>query len=110
MRNVSRSRTVIGRCAGTVSFRGPSSRRSTLRSASSGSRRSTGSSSRSVHSSTRIIVATAVIGLVIEEMRKIVLRPIGPSAPSAFAPIASTCTSPRRLTSVTMPGTSPRST
>ena len=101
---------MIGRCAGTVSSSGPSSRFSTLRSASSGSSRSTGSSSRSLHSSTRIIAAAAVIGLVIEEMRKIVSRRIGSLPPSAFVPIASTCTSPRRLTSVTSPGTSPRST
>ena len=74
MRKVSRSRTVIGRFAGTVSSSGPSSRLSTRRLASSGSSRSTGSSSRSLHSSTRIIAATAVIGLVIEVMRKSVSR------------------------------------
>src|SRR5437016_13540914 len=75
-----------------------------------GSSRCTGSSSRSRHSSTRIIVAAAVIGLVNEAMRKIVSRRIGSPPPTAFVPIASTCTSPRRLTSVTIPGTSPRST
>ena len=80
MRKVSRSRTVIGRCAGTVSSSGPSRRFRTWRSASSGSSRSTGSSSRSLHSSTRIMVAAAVIGLVIEEMRKIVSRRIGSRA------------------------------
>ena len=74
------------------------------------SSRSTGSSSRSLHSSTRIIVAAAAIGLVIEAMRKIVSRRIGSPPPTALVPIASTCTSPRRLTSVTIPGTSPRST
>src|SRR5438093_66458 len=54
---VSRSRTVMGRFAGTLSSRGPSGRARTLRPASSGRSRSTGSSSRSRHSSTRIIVA-----------------------------------------------------
>jgi hypothetical protein len=38
--NVSKSRTVIGRAAGTVSSSGPSIRRSTRRSSSSGSSRS----------------------------------------------------------------------
>src|SRR5665647_142407 len=105
-----RSRTVIGRIAGTVSWSGPSSRFRTLRSASSGSSRSTGSSRRSLHSSTRIIAAAAVTGLVIDEMRKIVSRRIGSLPPTAVVPIASTCTSPRRLTSVTRPGAWPPST
>lgn len=108
-RKVSRSRSVIGRFAGTVSPTGPSIRRRTRRFASSGSSRSTGWSSRSRHSSTRIMAAAAAIGLVIEATRKIVSRRIG-SPPSAFRPIASTCTSSRRLTSVTSPGISPRST
>ena len=59
---------VTGRSAGTVSSNGTSSCFKTLRSAISGSSRSTGSSSRDLPSSTKIIVATAVIGLVIEEM------------------------------------------
>src|SRR2546421_8543715 len=86
MRKVSRSRTVIGRFAGTVSSSGPSSRFNTLRSASSGSQRSTGSSSRSLHSSTRIIVATAMIGLVIEEMRKMVSRRMGGASADRLRP------------------------
>ena len=106
---VSRSRTVIGRFAGTVSSTGPSRLFSTWRSASSGRKSSTGSSSRSLHSSTRISVAAAVIGLVIEAMRKIVSRRIGAS-PNDCAPIASTWISPRRLTSATRPGMSPRET
>ena len=73
--NVSRSRTVMARRAGTVYSSGPSTRISTRRSASSGSRSSTGSSSRSTHSSTRIIAAAAVTGLLIDAMRKIVSRP-----------------------------------
>src|SRR5215203_949047 len=35
---------------------------------------------------------------------------MGSLSPNALVPIASTLTSPRRLTSVTMPGTTPRST
>jgi len=68
---------VIARFAGSVSSSVPLSRFKTWRFASSGSHRSTGSSSRSVHSSTRIIVAAAVIGLVMEEMRKMVSRRMG---------------------------------
>ena len=56
-----------------------------------------------------IIAATATIGLVTEETRKIVSRRIGSPTPKAFVPIASTCTSPRLLISVTIPGTTPRS-
>jgi hypothetical protein len=37
-----------------------------------------------LHSSIRIIVATAVIGLVIEAMRKIVSRRIGSPPPKGF--------------------------
>src|SRR6266446_4585828 len=110
MRNVSKSRKVIDRFAGSVSSIGPSSRFNTRRSASSGKSRSTGSSSRSLHSSTRIIAAAAVIGLVIEAMRKIVSRSTGSPSPSVFMPSASTCTSPCRLTSATRHGTSLRST
>jgi hypothetical protein len=82
----------------------------TLRFASSGNSGSTGSSRRSFASSTRIIAAVPVIGLVIEAMRKIVSRRIGSLPPKAFAPIASTCVSPRRLTSVTRPDMRPLST
>jgi hypothetical protein len=110
MRKVRRSRSVVDRFAGSVSSSGPSSLFNTWRSANSGNSRSTGSSSRNLHSSTRIIAAAAVIGFVIEAMRKIVSRLIGSALPSAFMPIASTCASPRRLTSATKPGTSPRST
>jgi hypothetical protein len=109
-RRVSKSRREIGRWAGTVSAIGPSSRAMTLRSASSGRNRSTGASSRSRHSSTRIIAATATIGSVIDAILKIVSRFIGAVPPNAIVPSASTWTSPRRLTSVTMPGTLPRST
>jgi hypothetical protein len=101
---------VIGRFAGKVSSSGLSIARRTRRSASSGSHRSTGSSRRSAHSSTRIIAAAATIGLVTEAMRKMVSRRIGSLPPYALVPIASTRTSPRRLTSVTTPGTTPRPT
>src|SRR6266849_3424596 len=106
-RKVSRSRSVIARFAGTVSSSGLSMRLRTLRFASSGNSGSTGSSRRSFASSTRIMAAAAVIGFVIEAMRKIVSRRIGSLPPKAFTPIASTCVSPRRLTSVTSPGIRP---
>jgi hypothetical protein len=51
------------------------------------------------------MAAAAVIGLVSEAMRKIVSRRIGASPSNASAPIASTCTSPRRSIRVTRPGT-----
>ena len=79
--NVSRSRRVIGRCAGTVSSSGASSRAKTWRSASSGSRSSTGSSSRSRHSSTRVMAVAAAICLVTDAIRKIVSRRIGAPPP-----------------------------
>ena len=50
---------------------------STRRLASSGSHGSIDSSSRNLHSSTRIIAATAVMSFVIEAMRKIVSRFMG---------------------------------
>jgi hypothetical protein len=74
---VSRSRSVIRRFAGTVSSSGLSIVRRALRSCSSGSHSSTGSSSLSLHSSTRIMAPTAVIGFVMEASRKIVSRRIG---------------------------------
>jgi hypothetical protein len=109
-RNVSRSRTVIARAAGTVSSSGPSMRRSTRRSASSGSRRSTGSSSPILPSSRRIIAAAAVMGFVIDVIRKSVSRRIGSAPPTALVPMTPASTSPLRLTSQTSPDTSPRST
>ena len=93
MRKVSRSSTVIGRRAGTVSSSGPSMRFRTLRSASSGSSRSTGSANATLPSSTSIIVAAARTGFVIEVMRKIVSRRIGSLLPNADTPMASTWTS-----------------
>ena len=67
--NVSRSRTVIERSAGTVSPSGPSGWRSTRRSASSGNSRSTGSSRSSKPSSAIESTTAAVMGLVIDAIR-----------------------------------------
>ncbi len=110
IRKVSRSRRVIGRLAGTTSSMGPSIAFSTLRSANSGSSRSTGSSSRSLPSSTRIIAATAVIGLDIEAMRKMVSRRMGVLRSRSCRPTTSTWVSPRRSIRVMAPATSPLST
>ena len=63
---------------------------STLRFASSGSSRSTGSSSLSLPSSTSIITATAVIGFVIEASANIVSRFIGMPASLSWKPRAET--------------------
>jgi hypothetical protein len=45
-----------------------------------------------------------VVGLISEATRKIVSRRIGALPPNASAPIAWTCTSPRRSIKVTRPG------
>src|SRR5215831_15275509 len=102
--NVSRSRAVIARAAGTVSSSGPSIRRRTLRSASSGSSRSTGSSRSISPSAATARVTAAVMGLVVEAIRKIESRATG-GPPTASVPSASTCTWPPRATSATRPGT-----
>ncbi len=107
---VSRSRTVIGRRAGTVSSSGPSTRFSTFRSASSGSHCCTGSSSRTRHSSSRIIAAAIATGLDVDAIRKIVSRRIGGPPSWRMVPSASTCVSPPRLTRATRPGMRPDST
>jgi hypothetical protein len=102
--NVSRSRVVIGRSAGTVSSNGPSGRRSTRRSPSSGSSRSTGSSRPISPSSTSAMVTAAVIGLVVEAIRKSESRGTG-RPPIDRRPSASTCTSSPTATNATSPGT-----
>src|SRR6185437_11055979 len=76
-RKVSRSATVIGLIAGTTSSTGPAGVRTTAGEASSGSHGATGSSSVIWPSSTSIITAAAVMGLVIEAMRKIESLAIG---------------------------------
>src|SRR3954447_17589038 len=78
--------TVIGRVAGTVSSRSEEIDRNTRRLASSGSHGSIDCSSRSLQSSTRIVAATAVMGLVIEAMRKIVSRVIAAGWPIDMVP------------------------
>ncbi len=110
MRKVSRSRKVTGRLAGTTSSIGPSMLLSTLRSAISGSSRSTGSSRRSLPSSTRIIAATAVIGLVMDAIRKMLSRFRGVPRSRSCMPTTSTWVSPRRSIRVMAPATSPLST
>ena len=87
--NVSRSRVVIDRSAGTVSSSGPSIRFNTRRSSSSGSRRSTGSSRPTSPSSITASVAAAVIGLVIDAIRNSESRCTG-APPTASLPNAST--------------------
>ena len=104
MRNVSTSRTVMGASRARCRRRGLSSDRSTSpvrelgQPASRPARRVGG-----LHSSTRIIVATAVTGFVIDATRgrSMSRRTAPPSPPTAIVPCASTCTSPRRdVTSV----------
>ena len=103
-RKVRRSRTVIGRCAGTVSPSiGPLGSTMTRRLASSGSRSSTGSSARSRHSSMRISAPTATIGFVIDAMRKMVSRRTGSRSPRVSVPLTPISTSSSRATSHATP-------
>jgi hypothetical protein len=83
---------VIDRVAGTTSSTGLSGVLTTTGFASSGSHRCTGSSRAIRPSSTKIMTAAAVIGLVIEASRKIESRSMGPP-PMAAEP--STATSVR---------------
>jgi hypothetical protein len=101
---------VIGRTAGTTSSTGLAGVRTTTREASSGSQRSTGSPSARRPSSTSIITAAAVIGFVIEAMRKIESRAIGTAPPTAAAPTAWTSTCSPRASRATAPGTEPSET
>jgi len=96
--------------AGTVSSSSLSIIRNTRRFASSGRNSSTASSNRSRHSSTRIIAATAVIGFVTDAKRKIVSRRMAAVRSNASVPIATTCSTPPRLTTATSPGKRPLST
>ena len=80
---------------------------STVMSASSGRNSSTGSSRRSVQSSTSVIAQAATTGFVIEAMRQIVSAAIGvlePAPSKARWPVASTWTSPWRARTATAPG------
>ncbi len=109
-RKVSRSRRLIGRLAGTVSSSGPLMSFNTWRFASSGRSRSTGSSSRSLPSSTRIMAAAAVIGSDMEAMRKMESRCSLADCRTSTWPVTSTSVSPLRWIRVTAPATSPLST
>src|SRR5436190_2995368 len=102
--NVSRSRTVMARLAGTVSSSGPSICRSTRGFASSGSKRSTGSSSASSPSRASASVAAPVIGLVVDAILNSESRcTAGP--PIDNEPKVSTCTWSPWATNATNPGT-----
>ncbi len=107
---VRRSRTRMGRSAGTTHPRGASSCSRTVRPASSGRRRSTGSSRRKRPSSTQLSATTAVMGLVMEEMRKSASRPRGRVPSRSAWPSTSAWTSPSWATSQIAPGTAPAST
>ena len=85
---LSRSSRVISRWAATVSSSGPSIRFSTRRFFSSGSQRSTGSSRAILPASTRVMATAAVIGLVIEAMRKIASRLTGAAPSKVVEPTA----------------------
>src|SRR5215207_6527444 len=106
-REVSRSRTVIGRSAGTTSSTGLAGVRTTLGDASSGSHSPTGSSSPIRPSSTSIITAAATMGFVIEARRKIESLAIGEAPSTSAEPTASTSTRPPRSTRATAPATDP---
>ena len=95
---------MIGRLAATVSSSSASSARSTRRSASSGSRPSTGLSRCSTPSSTSVMVATAVTGLVSDAMRKMADRASGAGSVNDGWPTTSTWTSSPWATSATSAG------
>ena len=109
-RKVSRSATVIGLTAGTTSSTGPAGVRTTAGDASSGSHRPIGSSSAIRPSSTSIITAAAVMGLVIEATRKIESLAIGKVPSTSAEPAACTSTRSPRAIRPTAPGTDPSPT
>ena len=76
---------MIGRAAGTTSSTGLAGVRTTVAFAISGSHWPTGSSNAIRPSSTNIMTAAAVMGLVIEARRKIESLAIG-APPTAFGP------------------------
>ena len=98
---------MIGRPAGTTSSTGLAGVRMTTGDASSGSHGPTGSSSAIRPSPTSIITAAAVMGLVIEAMRKIESRPIGAVPSTSAEPAAWTSTWLPRAIRPTAPGTDP---
>src|ERR1700722_15814453 len=108
-REVSRSKTVIGRAAGTTSSTGLAGVRTTIGSASSGSHRATGSSSAIRPSWTRVRTAAATMGLVIEAKRKMASRVIAPPPTAAEPTTATSVRSPPAITA-TAPGSDPSAT
>src|SRR2546423_740884 len=96
----------MGRPAATVSSTSASTARSTRRLASSGSRSSTGWSRRNSPSSTSDIVATAVIGLVSDAMRKMADRSRGVRSAKDGEPMVSMWTASPRAPRGTRPGIS----
>lgn len=106
-RKSSRSTTVMGLAAGTTSSIGLVGVRTTVGAASSGSHCSTGSFSAILPSSTSIMTAAAVMGLVIDAMRKSESRAIGDVPLMSTEPTACTSTRSPRATRATAPGTGP---
>ena len=97
---------MIGRVAGTTSSTALSGARTTFGSASSGSHRPTGSSMAIRPSSTSIMTAAAVIGLVTDAKRKIESLAIG-SPSTAIERTAATSIRSPQTTRPTAPGTDP---
>jgi len=101
---------MIGLVAGTTSSTGLAGVRTTVGDASSGNHRSTRSSNPIRPSSTSIMTAAALMGLVIDAMRKIESLVIGDVPATSPDPTACTSTRPSRATSPTAPGTVASST
>jgi hypothetical protein len=98
---------VIARKAGTTSSTGLIGVRTTDGEDSSGNHRSTGSSSAIRPSSTSIMTATAVTGLVTEATRNRASRGIGSAPVRSRTPATATSTSSWRATRATAPGSDP---
>ena len=97
---------MIGRAAGTTSLTSLAGVRTTDGFASSGSHSSTGSSSAIRPSSTSIMSEAAVMGLVIDAMRKMDSLVIG-APPTLAEPTAATSARSPRTTRPTAPGSAP---
>src|SRR5262249_25906389 len=97
------------RTAGTTSSTALAGVRTTFGSASSGSHGPTGSSSAIRPSSTSIMTAAAVMGLVIEARRKIESLAIA-APPTAIEPATATSARSPRATRPTAPGSDPSPT
>src|SRR5262249_42100469 len=105
-RELSRSNTVIGRAAGTTSSTAPAGVRTTLGPAGPGGQGPTGSPGATRPSSTSIMTAAAVRGLVIEARRKIESLAIA-APPTAIEPATATSARSPRATRPTAPGSDP---